>query len=151
MANILFEKWNAIPSETRIASNSLAIAQHDFVAETSGFMVKAGASSEILGISETIETFDSDNQTVDKAVVNFIPKQADLIMKLTIDDTATQADVGSYFNINNTTQTVDYATKATTASVVNTSDAGAATDPVITKQLKMVKFLTGTTWLFKLI
>jgi len=151
MANILFEKWNAIPSETRVASNSLAIAQHDFVSETSGFMVKAGASSEVLGISETIKTFDSDNQTVDKAVVNFVPKQNDLIMKMVVNASSlAQADVGSYFNMTSS-QTIDYATKSTTKSVVNTSDAGSATDPLITKQFQCTKFLTSTLWLFKLI
>lgn len=151
MANILFAKWNAIPSETRVASNSLAIAQHDFVAETSWFMVKAGASSEILGISETIKTFASDNQTVAKAVVNFIPKQNDLIMKMaTSAASLTQADVGSYFNMT-AGQIIDYATKSTTKSVTNTSDAGVATDPLITKQFQCTKFLTSSLWLFKIV
>jgi len=150
MSTILFEKWNALPSETRIATNSLAIAKNDMVAETSWFMVKAGVASTILGISETIKTFDADNQTVAKDVVNFIPKKSDLVLKLVSDDTMTQADVWSYFNIN-ADQTVDYATKATVASIVNTSDAGSATDPVINKQLILIKFLTATTWLFKMI
>ena len=107
-------------------------------------MVKALSSSEILGISETIKTFASDNQTVAKAVVNFIPKQNDLIMKMATNAASlTQADVGSYFNMT-AGQIIDYTTKSTTKSVTNTSDAGVTADPLITKQFQCTKFLTSS-------
>jgi hypothetical protein len=62
---------------------------------------------------------------------------------MTADASIAQADVGSYFNIN-ADGTVDVATKSATKSIVNTSDTGAATDPVVTKQLELVRVISST-------
>ena len=149
MALIKFEgRW--VPAEARIAANSLDINIGDLVSETSGFMVKAGTTGEIKWISLSKYTFASNNQTVAKRKVTFVPKTTDLILEMTADASIAQADVGSYFNIN-ADGTVDVATKSATKSIVNTSDTGAATDPVVTKQLELVRVISSTVWEFKIV
>lgn len=149
MARIL-NAWLGQASVGQIASNSLDINLGDLVSLSGWYVIKAIATGRIAGVSKTDYTFASNNQTVAKREVNYVPSENQLTVELTADATITQADVDSYFNIN-ADGTVDVATKTAFASYVNTSDAGSATDAVVYKQLKLVRVITSTLGEFAII
>jgi len=121
--------------EKRIATNSLVMATGDLVWEASGFWIKATAGILIVWVSDTAKTFASDNQTVAKDVILYIPtNDEDTYVGTASAASLAQADVGSYFDIVNTTQLVDYATKSAT-----------------TGQLKLEKVISTTVWVFKIV
>lgn len=121
--------------EKRIATNSLTIATGDLVSEASGFWIKAVAGGLILWVSDTSKTFASDNQTVAKDVVLYTPTNDEDTWVWTASAASlAQADVGSYFDIVNTTQLVDYASKSAS-----------------TGQLKLEKVISTTVWVFKIV
>jgi hypothetical protein len=62
------------------------------------------------------------------------------------------ADVGKFYDLT-AGQLVDVATAlvSETGFVVNTSDAGAATDPVILRQLRLEKVITSTLGVFSVV
>ncbi len=149
MARILTEGMGQVAAD-EIASNSLDINSWDFVSLTSGFVVKAGTTGKIEWISKTDRVFASNNQTVAKAKVVYVPSKGQLTVEATADATIAQADIGSYFNIN-ADGTVDVATKSATNAYVNTSDAGWAVDPVLYLQLKLVRVITSTLGEFEIV
>jgi hypothetical protein len=133
-----------------VASNSLDIAFGDMVTLTSWFAVKSSTTWKIDWVAVETNVFDSDNQTVKKEKLNIVKASSELKLQITADATITQADVWFYFNINSD-QTADVATKTATRSVVNTSDAGAAADPVITMQLRLEQVIDTTVGLFSVV
>jgi hypothetical protein len=149
MARILNEGMGQ-GAYSKIASNSLDINSWDFVSMTSWFIVKSWTTWKIEGVSKTDKVFAADNQTVAKANVVYVPSEGQLTVEVVADATIAQADVGSYFNIN-ANWTVDVATKSTTGSYVDTSDAWAGVDAVIYMQVKLVKVINTLLWEFKIV
>lgn len=69
MAKIYQPNAFEVVSTNGVAGNSLVITSKDFVKKTTGVIAKATAGDTIVGLSETQNTFTSDNQTVAKNVV----------------------------------------------------------------------------------
>jgi hypothetical protein len=154
MASILAIRETLVPAADNvklIGTNSASFAVGDLVIETSGFAAKASTSGQLVGNAVAAKTFASDNQTVAKAELEVKPFNKGTVLTLTASAASlAQADVGSFFNLTSG-QLVDYATKATASAVVDTSDAGAATDPVIYKQLKLRKVVSTTVGEFSVV
>ena len=117
-----------------IGANSLdTTAGQYFVTKTNEFVNKSGTTGEVSGVSLTQRTFASDNQTVAKARVEFIPNQVDISYDVTISNgTITVVDEGKYYNLMDSV-TVDGATESTT-----------------TGQLRMEKFINATLSRFRI-
>lgn len=128
-----------------IGANSAAIVTGDLVTIAGGFASKATTTGILSGSALKDVTFASDNQTVAQATlpVRVFSPHTRLILACSSSSLA-KTDEGKFFNLTSG-QVVDYATAGTTAQVVNTSDAGSATDPVITKQLKLVRYIGQNT------
>jgi len=154
MASILAIRETLVPAADNvklIGTNSASFAVGDLVIETSGFAAKASTSGQLVGNAVAAKTFASDNQTVAKLVLPFRKFQEGTLLTLTASAASlADADVGSFFNLTSG-QAVDYATKSSTAQIVNTSDAGAAADPVITKQLKLERIISTTVGEFSVV
>lgn len=91
-------------SEKAVASNSLSVVGGDLLSRNaSGFIVKstvAATTPKIIGIATGEKTFASDNQTVDKKVIDFPVVNDEMRVELpTVTDLA-QANVGWLFDIN---------------------------------------------------
>lgn len=124
-----------------IGTNSATITAGDLVGLSGGFATKLGATGAIEGIAEETKTFTSNNQTVAKATVQVtLPRKGVTFALPCSSGSLAQADVGSYFLINSS-QEVDYTTKTTSVAIVNTSDAGAAADPVVGRQVRLVEYI----------
>jgi len=117
-----------------IGANSVDTTTGDcFVTKTNEFVAKSTAGSEISGVSLTQKAFASDNQTVAKARLGFIPTDVDNIYDVTITGgTITVVDEGKYYDLSDSV-TVDGASESTT-----------------TGQLRMVKFVSATNSKFKI-
>ena len=134
-----------------IGANSLVLDGSYFVKQTAGIVDKATTGTIIVWVNETETTFASDNQTVAKKEVVFVPATADRLYEVEITwGTITKADEGMYYDLTDA-DTVNWTTGSAIKSVVNTSDAGATTDPVLTKQVQLVKFLTATKSIFRIV
>jgi hypothetical protein len=118
-----------------IGSNSVTtVAATKFVTKTNEFVALATAGSEISGASITQKAFDSDNQTVAKARLAYIPNHVDITYDCTISNgTITVVDEGKYYDLMDSV-TVDGATESTT-----------------TGQLRMVKFNSATNSTFRIV
>lgn len=154
MSISIFEK-NTYQKHTRtgVASNSLDLTGGaTFLKRSSGFIAQATAASDrIIGVNQTEASFASDNQTVAKATVDFLPKECDHYYTVTISGgSLSAASEGSFFNLS-AADTVNGATATTTPYYVNTSDAGAAADPVISMQLELVKYISATLGVFRIV
>ena len=104
-----------------------------FVTKTNEFVAKATAGSEISGASITQKAYASDNQTVAKAALNYIPGDVDNTYDVTISNgTITIVDEGKYYDLQSA-NVVDGTTESTT-----------------TGQLRMVKFINSTLSTFKI-
>jgi len=104
-----------------------------FVTKTNEFVALATAGSEISGVSLTQETFASDNQTVAKNQLNFIPSHVRNTYDVTISNgTVTIVDEGKYYDLQIAT-IVDGSSESTT-----------------TGQLRMVKFNSATNSVFEI-
>lgn len=146
--------YQACESSTKIGTNSAAFANGDLVSVTSGFAVKATAGKRIIGVSNQTITFDSDNQTVDKATLSYTRVEpSDTLAELTTSASIAYADVGKFYDVVTGTQLVDVATAlvSETGMVVNTSDTGAATDPVIIRQVRLEKVINSTLGVFSFV
>lgn len=140
----------ATNSRTGVATNSLSLVWRHFVSKTGEVVSKATSSSVIAGVSYTQDTFASDNETVAKAKVEFEPSTTPNTYRVTITGgTITVADEEKFYNLSNS-ETVNGATESTTGVYVNTSDAGAATDPVVKMQVQLVKFISATEGIFRI-
>lgn len=133
-----------------VASNSLDIDFGEMITLTGWFAVKASTTWKIDWVAVETKVFDSDNQTVKKEKLNIIKASSELRLQITADATIKQADVWLYFNINSD-QTADVATKTAAKSIVDTSDSWAATDTVVTKQLRLEQVIDTTVGLFSIV
>lgn len=141
-------------SSTKIGTNSAVFANGDFVSTTGGFAVKSTAGKRIVGSANHSVTFTSDNQTVAKATVSYTRIEiSDTLAELVTSATIADADIGKFYDVVTGSQLVDVATAlvSETGMVVNTSDAGVATDPVIMRQVKLEKVLSSTVGLFSFV
>lgn len=150
MAKILTKGFEI--SRKYIAKNSEVVTTNNLVSLSGWFLIKAIATWEIYGVAERTLTAASDNQTVAKKTIPVAMKNPSMIVELTASAASlTNADVGSYFNLVVSTQLVDYATKATSKQYVNTSDAWAAVDVVIDRQLELIEVISTTVGKFAII
>jgi membrane-bound inhibitor of C-type lysozyme len=87
-----------------VASNSLSVVGGDLVSiNANGFAVKstvAATTPVIEGVVAGEQTFASNNQTVDKAKVNYAVKNDELRVELASDADLTQAMINDKFDIN---------------------------------------------------
>lgn len=136
---------------TLIGTNSATIASGEFVGIASGFATKLGATGPIEGIALQTVTFASDNQTVAKATVQvLLPRKGITFVAPCTSASLSQANVGNFFVLDSS-QNVDYSTASTAPAIVNTSDAGAAADPVIGRQVKLVKYVGQNTSVYEFV
>ncbi len=151
MAKIYTDTSYVSRSEEGIAGNSVAIENGEFVSKSGGFVIKtAAASGKIVGIANVTKTYASNNQTVAKAKLSYTDLKRGQRVVIAADASITQADEGKFYNLNDTTQTVDVATASTIEAYVNT-EAGAAYDPVVTFQVKLVKFVDQTNSVYEIL
>lgn len=140
-------------SASYIGGNSVAFDNSDFVSLTGGFAVKATAGKKVIGTANGAVTFASNNQTVAKARLSvLLAEPFEARYEIGTSASITDADVGKYYNLN-ASQVIDVATALVSENgfVVNTSDAGAATDPVIQRQFRLEKVLTSTLGVFSVV
>lgn len=139
-------------ADTGIGGNSVDLTSGPaFVAKSSNIVTKATSSSVIAGVSLTQKAFASDNQTVAGLKVEYIPASVNNLYGVTISGgTITVADEGKFYNLSDSV-TVDGTTESTTGVYTNTSDAGAAVDPTLNFQLQLVKFVSATYSLFRIV
>lgn len=151
MANIKLR--HCCESFAAVGGNSVAFANGDFVSLSGGFAIKTTASSgRIVGIANGTKTFASDNQTVAKATLSYTrvePGETQVELG-TSAATLAATDVGKFYNVN-VSHVADLATGSTSAADVNTSDAGAAADPVLFKQLRLDKFISTSKGVFTIL
>lgn len=125
--------------------NSVAFTVGDLVTVAGAFAIKSTTTGPITGSALTTVTFTSDNQTVAKATLPVrVFSQLTRIVLACSSSSLNKDDEGKFFSITSG-QVVDYATAGTVSGVVNSSDAGSATDPVLRKQLKLVKYVGQNT------
>lgn len=138
----------------KIGTNSASFANGDAVSLTSGFAVKSTAGKRIIGFANGTKTFAANNQTVAKETLSITRVEpTDSLAELVTSASITDADVGKFYDLVTGTQLVDVATAlvSETGMVVNTSDGGAATDPVIIRQVRLEKVLTSTLGVFSFV
>lgn len=141
----------ALNSRKWTAANSLNLTGKFFLKATGDIIDKAGDSDRIIGVNYTEWVFASDNQTVAIAQVEYEPKETAGTYCVAISwGTVTSADKNKFFNLSNA-DTVNGASKVTVANYVDTSNAWAAVDPVISMQLQLVKFISSTLGEFKIV
>lgn len=133
-----------------IGANSVDTTEGEcFVSVAGNIVSKATASTAIAGVSLTRKVYASDNQTVAQARLNYIPSDVDVLYAVTISGgTITAADEGKYYNLLNSV-TVDGSTETANEATVNAAAAG--TTPVVKMQLQLVKFVSATNSLFKIV
>ena len=134
-----------------IGDNSMVLDGAYFLQQTSGIVEKATAGARIIWVNNTQATFASDNETVAKKRVEFVPATADRLYEVEITGgTITVADEGKYYNLTDA-DTVNGATESTVPFYVDTSDTGGAADPVIALQVQLVKFVSSTKSIFRIV
>jgi hypothetical protein len=121
-------------SKTGLAKNSLALTDAAFVFVAGGIVDVAVAGGRIDGVSATVKTFASDNQTVAKDTVEYTDVSSQALYTVTITGgTITAADEGKYYDLSDSV-TVDGTSESTT-----------------TGQLRMVKFVSATSAIFQIV
>lgn len=112
---------------TKIASNSLDVAQGTLLSVSGGYAVAAGVGTDIIGSSNDQKVFAADNVTVAKAEVSYLPVSEDQLFEAPITGgTITAAKVGNFYDLN-------------ASQVVN-----GATESATTGQVKLEKFISAT-------
>ena len=108
--------------EHHIGTNSAEFNVNDVVDLTSGFLSVLGATTDRpLGICQKKVTMASDNQTVAKVTVPFIPLTVDDEFEMDFDAAAALANQGQYFQFNTGgtgAQTIDLASASDTVGQV---------------------------------
>lgn len=142
----------AINSDKWIWANSLDTSTwKHFVKKTWSIVDKAWASDRIVWVNYTEKLFASNNETAWKDIVQFEPKKTDIIYQVTIAGwTITVDDESKFYNLSNS-NTVDWTTESLVPYFVNTSDAGAAVDTVVSMQLELIKYISATEGTFRII
>lgn len=119
------------------ANNLTTLAGGFFLKRTGNIVDKATAPTDrIVGVNDTRAVFASDNQTVAKNTVKYVPKECNEVYEVTIAGGAvTVADEGKFFNIS-ATDVVNGATVATA---------------IATMQLELVRFISATKGEFRIV
>lgn len=136
-----------------IGANNLDLTNGVTFLKRAGNVVSqaTAAADRIVGVNITEALFASNNQTVGLKEVKYLPKEVYALYECTISGgTITVDDEGKYYNLS-AADTVNGATESTVPYYVNTSDAGAAADPVISMQLELVKFISATKGWFRIV
>lgn len=133
------------------ANNLTTVAGQFFLKRTGNIVDKATAATDrIVGVNETRALFASDNQTVAKNKVWYVPKEVPETYEVTISGgTVTADDEGKFYNLS-AADTVNGATESTVPFYVDTV-AGTAIDPVISMQLELVRFISATKGEFRIV
>ena len=139
-------------ADTGLGGNSVDLTSGPaFVAKASNIVTKATSSSVIAGVSLTQKAFASDNQTVAGLKVEYVPARVDNLYGVTISGgTITVADEGKFYNLTDSV-TVDGTTESVTGVYTKTDDSGAAIDPTLNFQLQLVKFVSATYSMFRIV
>lgn len=117
-----------------IADNSMVLDGPYFLQQTAWIIEKATTGVTIVWVNETNDTYASDNETVAKKRVNFVPVSADRLYTVEISGgTITVADEWKYYDLTDA-DTVSGATESTT-----------------TGQLQLVKFISATKSIFRIV
>lgn len=112
--------------EYRIGANSAQFTKGDIVTFSSGFLAVASADSRPVGICDLSATMTSNNQTVAKQEVPFIPASDELLFEMDFNDSsAVEGDIGSFYQLTGTTG----------AMLVNRSTKSATVGPVVLVKL----------------
>ena len=150
MANKIYSNVAyASRSKSKIWVNSAAVQGWDFVQVSWNFVTVATTSWKIDWVANGTYTFTSDNQTVAMKKMSFTQNSDDLLIESAITwGTITVADEGKFYNLSDA-RTVDGTTEATTVSTADAAAVGIT--PVITMQLQLVKFISATKGVFKII
>jgi hypothetical protein len=131
-------------------ANSLALTDYCFVTKTGNVIDKAVAWGLIVWVNDTIATYASDNQTVDKKEVNYTPSETGRLYRVTITGgTITVADEGKFYNLSDEV-TVNGTTESAVGKYTDTT-GWAAVDPLISMQLELVTFESATESIFKIV
>ena len=140
--NILVESPR-VSSRAKVALNSAVVTSGDFVSLSGGFVTTASAGTTIVGVSNQTKTYASNNQTVAKDTLSYNVATETTVVRCSITGgTITAADEGKFYNLS-TANVVNGTTESAVESYVDTA-VGAAVDPVIKFQLKLVRFITAT-------
>jgi hypothetical protein len=142
-----------VDSRQGIGANSLTtVAGQFFLKRTGNIVDKATAATDrIVGVNETRLAFASDNQTVAKAKVWYVPKEVPETYICTISGgTITADDEGKFYNLS-AADVVNGATESTVPYYTKTDDAGVAVDALISMQLEMVRFISATQGEFRIV
>lgn len=140
-----------IGTERKVAANNADFDSGTPVSIGATGAVPSTAGTTIIGVSVSATIFASDNFTVAKANVIYVPATAGQLYNIAITGgTITIADQGKYYNLT-ATAIVDGATESAVASYVNTSDAGAAIDSVIKYQVRLERFISSTLGEFSIV
>jgi len=115
---------NREPLQHTIGANSEAFTYGDLVTYASGFLevVDSATADRIDGICKVKKTMASDNQTVLKYEVPYIPLSVDDEFEMELDAAATVANQGQFFTIT---------TGGTGAQTVSFSSASASVGQVV--------------------
>ena len=153
---IRLHKANSYKTEnvTELAKNSLDLTSGPFfLSSTSGVANKAAAGEKIIGVNLTEKVYASDNESSALARVTIVPSECGRLYEVTISGgTVTAADEFKYYNLTASAgNVVNGTTESVTESYVNTSDAGAAADPVIKMRLQLVKYVSATLGVFRIV
>lgn len=142
MANNKTTELRISVGRERVALNSTAVQNNDFVIYSGGFVTVASAATEIIGVSMQTKTYTSDNQTVAKAVLAYVAKSPEQLFRVAISGgTITAADEGKFYSLTDA-RTVDGTTEAT--SPYDTNGA-------LVKNVQLIKFVTATSCDFKIV
>jgi hypothetical protein len=122
-------------ARTGYGANSADFSSADaFVAKSGKVVSKATSSTPIVGVSQTRKTYTSNNETVAKAALDFLPVETNTRYEVTITGgSVTAASEESYFNLSDEV-TVDGSTASTT-----------------TGQLQLVKYVSATMGVFTVV
>lgn len=118
-----------------VAKNSIVVKSWTPLKAGTSWVDVAVATDTIIGISCTDKTFDSDNFTVAKAKVLYIPEpesQNTYILPI-VGWTVTLADQNSFYDLNSD-WAVDWTSESTS-----------------TWQVELVNFISATKWEFKVV
>lgn len=122
-----------IGTQSFVAANSADFGSGTPVSIGATGAVPATAGTTIVGVSVTDTTFASDNFTVAKDVVLYVPSQANQHYQITITGgTVTIADQGKYYDL-------------TAAAIVD-----GATESATTGQVRLEKFISATSGVFSI-
>lgn len=127
----------------RVALNSTAVQNNDFVIYSGGFLTTASGATEIQGVSMQTKTYSATNQTVAKETLAYVAKSPEQLFRVVISGgTITAVDEGKYFSLTDA-RTVDGTSKGT---IIYDATTGAQI-----KNLQLVKFITATLGDFKIV